>query len=331
MIFSIIIPLYNRPDEIEELLASLSKQTFLEENPSHRDLVEVVVVEDGSTEPSSDIVANYCNALNIHYFVKKNEGPAVARNHGVARSKGDWLVFVDSDCVMPPGWLTAMVEGTKDDSIDLFGGPDRASDDFTPTQRAINYSMTSVFTTGGIRGGKRSMEKFHPRSFNMGIRRTMFNQVGQFSRMRFGEDIDLSIRLMEAGARSALLPDAWVYHKRRVDFIKFFRQVRASGTARIALWHKHPGSLKLVHLLPLAFTLYIPFTIIAAIFLSKEALIPLVLWALFIVIDATRQNRNLLVGLLGMLAAVVQLIGYGVGFLWAVCGGGGTADKDFYK
>lgn len=330
MIFSIIIPLYNRPDEIEELLASLTLQDYFIANPNHHELVELIVVEDGSTISSHDVVAKYSSELNIHYFVKGNQGPAVARNHGVARSSGEWLVFIDSDCVLPPGWLSAMVKGTEDDNIDLFGGPDCASPDFTVVQRAINYSMTSLFTTGGIRGSKRSMEKFHPRSFNMGIRRSMFNQVGQFSTMRFGEDIDLSIRLMQAGARSGLLPDAWVYHKRRVDFVKFFRQVRASGTARIALWHKHPSSLKFVHLLPTMFTLYLPFTAIT-MFITIDSLIPLALWALLIVIDATIKNRNLLVGILGLLAAIVQLSGYGIGFLWAICGGGSTADKDFYK
>ena len=334
---SIIIPLFNRPDEISELLSSLTHQDVLNTHPDDCALFEVIVVEDGSTISSKEIVQSYADKLPIIYLEKENGGPAQARNFGVDHCNGNWLTFIDSDCVLPSGWLRAIINTTQDDNTDLFGGADKASSDFSPIQKAINYSMTSFFTTGGIRGSKNSMEKFHPRSFNMTIRKSIFDKVGQFaSDMRFGEDVDLSIRLMKAGARSGYIEDAWLYHKRRVDFTKFYRQVRASGTARIALWHKHPHSLKLVHLMPLAFFLYLIGTIVTVAiplpsYITLLVILPLVIWTLLITIDSSIQNKSLKVGILSILSSIIQLSGYAMGFLWALFGGGKSANKNFYK
>ncbi|MFI3286907.1 MAG: glycosyltransferase [Rikenellaceae bacterium] len=336
MRFSIIIPLYNRPEEIKELLESLLLQDFLQQKGAVEQC-EIVVVEDGSDISSAEIVENFSDRLPVKYFVKENGGPASARNYAAERSGGQWLIFLDSDTVLPSGWLSSIAEGVRLSEMgeiakfDAFGGPDRASADFTPVQKAINYSMTSVFTTGGIRGGKKSMEKFHPRSFNMGISREVFEKLGGFDgSMRFGEDVDLSIRIFESGANCVLLPDAWVYHKRRVDFRKFYRQVRASGGARITLSRKHKGSLKLVHLMPLGFTLYF----FAGLVLSPLCYwvgVPFAVWSSLIIIDATIRTGGIEMGILSLWASVVQLLGYGIGFLKALFGGGKNLDKKFYK
>ena len=330
MRYSLIIPVYNRPDEVDELLASLTEQTYKD--------FEVIVVEDGSSVPCERVVNRYAAALDMKYFVKPNGGPGKARNYGAERSRGEYLIVLDSDCVIPEGYLQAVEDELRREPADAFGGPDRAHDSFTPLQKAINYSMTSFFTTGGIRGGRKQMDaKFYPRSFNMGIRSGLYKSLGGFADMRFGEDIDFSIRIYGSGARCRLFPGAWVWHKRRTDMRKFFKQVHNSGIARINLMKRHPGTLKLVHLLPAVFTLGVCACLAlalcgiglmvagkgAAAFLTGLA--PLVLFSLLIFADSSLRNRSVRIGLLSIAASYVQLTGYGTGFLRAwwlrcVCG-----------
>ena len=262
-----------------------------------------------------------------------------SRNYGAERAQGEWVIVLDSDVVLPTGYLEA-VESSVSPSLNAWGGPDAAHPSFTPTQKAISYSMTSFFTTGGIRGGKKKLDTFYPRSFNMGIRRQVYQQLGGFTKMRFGEDIDFSYRIVEAGYQPQLLPDAWVWHKRRTDFRKFFRQVYNSGIARINLEKRHPGTMKLVHLLPTVFTIGVILLILAGAFgrimmvygqpddfrlwywVVVAALSPILLYSLIIFIDSSIKNRNLYVGLLSVPAAFVQLMGYGLGFIeswWKRC------------
>ena len=258
MKYSIIVPVYNRPDEVDELLESLCKQSFKD--------FEVIIVEDGSDVPCKDVCSKYMESLDLKYFMKQNSGPGQSRNYGAERSKGEYLIVLDSDVVLPDGYLQAVEDELQRKPADAFGGPDSAHDSFTDTQKAISYSMTSFFTTGGIRGGKKKLDKFYPRSFNMGIRRDVYMQLGGFSKMRFGEDIDFSIRIFDAGCHCRLFPEAWVWHKRRTDMRKFFRQVYNSGIARINLHKRHPGSMKLVHLLPMVFTVGVIFLFLVACF-----------------------------------------------------------------
>lgn len=339
MKYSIIIPVYNRPDEADELLQSLTQQTVKD--------FEVIIVEDGSSIPCKHIADKYADVLDVKYFLKENGGPGPARNFGVSHAQGDYVLILDSDCVIPQGYLAAVEAELKANPCDAFGGPDAAHDSFTPVQKAISYSMTSFFTTGGIRGGKKkgAMDKFYPRSFNMGVKRSVYNKLNGFSKMRFGEDIDFSYRIVEAGHPSRLFPEAWVWHKRRTDFRKFFKQVFNSGIARINLEKRHPGTMKLVHMLPMVFTVgvigLVLLAIIAAIFIPEYCwipLLPLLLYALLIFIDSSKQNKSLKVGILSVPAAFVQLMGYGLGFIkawWLRCVQGKdefTAfEKNFYK
>ena len=360
MKYSIIVPVFNRPDEVDELLESLTRQTC-------RDF-EVVIVEDGSEVRCEEVVRRYADQLDIHYFEKPNSGPGQSRNYGAERSQGEFLIVLDSDVVLPEGYLAEVDKELEANPCDAFGGPDRAHESFTPVQKAINYSMTSFFTTGGIRGGKKKLDKFYPRSFNMGIRRTLYQQLGGFSNMRFGEDIDFSIRIFKSGSRCRLFPEAWVWHKRRTDFRKFFRQVHNSGIARINLYKKYPKSLKLVHLLPTVFTVgvigcMLLFLLGIAMFCYGEwldanglrptdnmhqgvgfvfcvlALLPILLYCLLIFIDSSICNRSLWVGILSIPASFIQLLGYGTGFLrawWLRCVCGRNEElqafrKNFYK
>ena len=314
MNLSIIVPVYNRPDEVDELLASLCSQTI-------RDF-EVVIVEDGSQNPCKDVCDKYAGILDLHYYAKENSGPGQSRNYGVERASGEWVIILDSDVVLPEGFLSAIECELQGKPVVAFGGPDAAHPSFTPIQKAISYSMTSFFTTGGIRGGKAKLDKFYPRSFNMGIRRDVYQQLGGFSKMRFGEDIDFSYRIVEAGYRPCLFPDAWVWHKRRTDFRKFFRQVYNSGIARINLEKRHPGTMKLVHLLPTVFTLGVIGCLLLAPFCCGLTIVPLFLYCLLILVDSGLQSKSLKVGLLSVPAAFVQLMGYGLGFIeswWKRC------------
>ncbi|MBQ8156130.1 MAG: glycosyltransferase [Prevotella sp.] len=329
MKYSIIVPVYNRPDEVDELLESLSNQTLKD--------FEVVIVEDGSVKPCKDVCDKYAGILALHYYAKENSGPGQSRNYGAERAQGDYVIILDSDVVLPTGYLQAIDDELRQNPSEAFGGPDAAHDSFTPVQKAISYSMTSFFTTGGIRGGKAKLDKFYPRSFNMGIRRDVYLKLGGFSKMRFGEDIDFSYRIVEAGYKPQLFPEAWVWHKRRTDFRKFFRQVYNSGIARINLEKRHPGTMKLVHLLPTVFTIgVIGLILISAVgralmhYVDRDQFywmcfapwIPILLYSLIIFIDSSIKNKSLWVGLLSIPAAFTQLMGYGLGFIeswWKRC------------
>ena len=329
MKFSIIIPVYNRPDEVDELLQSLCEQTVKD--------FEVIIVEDGSINPCKDVCSKYAGILSLHYYAKENSGPGQSRNYGAERANGKYVIILDSDVVLPSGYLQAIEEELAQQPCEAFGGPDAAHPDFTPVQKAISYSMTSFFTTGGIRGGKAKLDKFYPRSYNMGIRHDVYLELGGFSKMRFGEDIDFSYRIVEAGYKPRLFPDAWVWHKRRTDFRKFFRQVYNSGIARINLEKRHPGTMKLVHLLPTVFTVgVIAMILISAVgralmhyidhdqfyWMCFAPWIPILLYSLLICIDSSIKNKSLKVGVLSVPAAFVQLMGYGLGFIeswWKRC------------
>lgn len=321
MKYSIIIPVYNRPEEVNELLESLTLQTVKD--------FEVIVVEDGSKNPCKAVCDKFSENLDLKYFSKDNSGPGPSRNFGVNKAQGEYVIILDSDCVLPQGYLEAVDAELVENPCDAFGGPDKAHDSFTMVQKAISYSMTSFFTTGGIRGGKKKLDKFYPRSFNMGVRRDVYLRLNGFSRMRFGEDIDFSYRIFENGYKCRLFPEAWVWHKRRTDFDKFFKQVFNSGIARINLEKRHPGSMKLVHLLPTVFTLGVTALLaLALIFRFKGMdcwiwfLCPLMLYCLMLFIDASKQNKSMQVGILAVEAAFVQLFGYGLGFIkawWTRC------------
>lgn len=350
MKYSIIVPVFNRPDEVDELLQSLAAQSYKD--------FEVIIVEDGSENTCKDVCDKFADILALHYYIKANSGPGQSRNYGAERAKGEWLIILDSDVVLPRDYMRAVehyLSSSEGKEVAAWGGPDASHPSFTPVQKAISYSMTSFFTTGGIRGGgssknkpKRALDKFYPRSFNMGIRRDVYLQLGGFSKMRFGEDIDFSYRIVEAGHRAQLIPEAWVWHKRRTDFRKFFRQVYNSGIARINLEKRHPGTMKLVHMLPMAFTLGVVFLSLLALIgiamalaglysaycgpsgcnmglivtllggvVALTALSPLLLYSLLLLVDSAIRNRSLSVGLLSVPAAFVQLMGYGFGFLEA--------------
>ena len=313
MNYSIIVPVYNRPDEVDELLESLTHQVFRN--------FEVVIVEDGSDKRCDEVCNRYKDLLPLRYYYKKNSGPGNSRNFGVDYANGDYVIILDSDVVVPPHYLSAIDEELSREQCDFFGGADAAPASFTPVQKAISYSMTSFFTTGGIRGGKKKLDKFYPRSYNMGVRRTAYQALGGFSRMRFGEDIDFSYRLIENGYKSRLFPEAWVWHKRRTDLRKFFRQVYNSGIARINLEKRHPGTMKPVHLLPMLFTLGVLLLLLLSPW-CLWTLTPLLAYALIICIHSSVVNKSLCVGLLSAPAAFTQLMGYGLGFInawWKRC------------
>lgn len=312
--FSIIIPVYNRPQEVQELLESLTHQTTGD--------FEVIIVEDGSSVRCEEITRSFADKLTISYIEKENGGPAAARNFGATKANGEWLIFFDSDCLIPEHYITDAISELQQHDCQLFGGADRSHPSFTPLQKAIDYSMTSIITTGGIRGNKKSADKFYPRTFNMGIKKEVFDQIGGFSNMRFGEDVDFSYKVKEGGYDSRLFTENWVYHKRRNTFRTFFKQVFNSGIARIHLTRRHPGTLKLVHLLPSAFVLGTLFLIAVALTVFPWAISPIALLMLILFADASLRTGSLYTGALAVAASFTQLTGYGSGLIagwWNIC------------
>ncbi|WEA01979.1 glycosyltransferase [Mucilaginibacter sp. SJ] len=310
MFFSIIIPLYNRPQEIKELLESLTLQTYSN--------FEVLVIEDGSVNDAEAIVNTFTDRLNLRYFKKQNEGQGFTRNFGFERAKGDYFVIFDSDCLIPPAYLQIVNDSLVTNYLDAYGGPDDAHESFTPTQIAISYSMTSPFTTGGIRGNKKGIGQFHPRSFNMGVSRQAWEKAGGFIITRLGEDIEYSIRIHSLGFKIGLIPDAIVYHKRRTNFYQFYKQLHFFGRARINISKFFPQELKLVHFFPAAFTVGVILTIILNLFGSVLAPVGnfiLLIFTLLIFFHAWWKNKSLKIAFLSIIAAFTQLIAYGLGFI----------------
>ena len=305
--FSIIVPVYNRIDEVSDLLESLTHQ-------SDNDF-EIVLVEDGSTEPCKAVADQYADRLNLQYYHKSNEGRSIARNYGIVRANGDYFVFVDSDCVLPPDYIEQLHLSLRNDYSDCFGGPDAAHESFTDIQKAINYSMTSFLTTGGIRGGKVQLEKFVPRTFNMGFSRKVYEKVGGFREM-FSEDIDMSTRIRLAGFGIKLFRNVSVYHKRRVDFKKFWRQVHVFGMSRITLKLLYPGSMKAVHTLPALFVIFSIIMVLGTIW-CRWSIVPLAFYLLCVWITGIISTRSLKIGSIGVITSLIQLFGYGTGFIKA--------------
>jgi GT2 family glycosyltransferase len=306
MFFSLIVPIYNRPDEAYELLESLSAQTFI--------AFELVLVEDGSSRPCADEVEKFRSRMEIRYIVKENTGRSDTRNAGMKAACGDYFIFFDSDCIIPPRYLETVNRMLTEDYADCFGGPDREHPSFGVMQKAINYAMTSFWTTGGIRGGKVKMEKFKPRTFNMGFSRAVYEKVGGFKDM-YGEDIDLSIRIDKAGFTTKLYRDAFVYHKRRVDLKRFYRQVYIFGQARVNLYRLYPDSLKPVHTLPALFVAGSIAVILSAIFVSRWMLVFPAAYILLLFADSLAKTGSVRIAALSLVTSFIQIFGYGLGFI----------------
>ncbi len=310
MFFSVIIPLYNRPQEIDELLDSLTRQTYTR--------FEVLVIEDGSTNDARHIVEQYANRLDVHYYAKDNEGQGFTRNFGFARAKGDYFIVFDSDCLIPPHYFEVVSNYLADNPLDAYGGPDAAHPSFTDVQKAISYSMTSPFTTGGIRGGKKHIGQFHPRSFNMGLSREVWEKTGGYILTRLGEDIEFSIRIHTNGFKIGLIPAAVVYHKRRTNFNQFYKQLHFFGRARINIYKHFPAELKAVHFFPALFTLFLGFSVLANLFrwpLNYLCNLLLIVYILLIFFHSLSVNRSVKVAFLSIIAAFIQLTAYGIGFM----------------
>ncbi|MEO8885198.1 MAG: glycosyltransferase [Mucilaginibacter sp.] len=310
MYFSIIIPLYNRPQEIKELLETLTLQTYTQ--------FEILVIEDGSVNDAADIVSSFTDKLNIKYFVKENAGQGFARNYAFERASGDYFIIFDSDCLIPEDYLEIVNNSLTQNWLDSYGGPDAAHHSFTAIQKAISYAMTSPFTTGGIRGNKKGIGQFHPRSFNMGISRLVWEKAGGFIITRLGEDIEYSIRIHSMGFKIGLIPDAKVYHKRRATFFQFYKQLHFFGRARINVYKFFPKGLKAVHFFPAVFTLGLLFTIISNILNWQISYLCNALLGIFILLiffHAWWKNKSVKIAFLSIIASIIQLTAYGLGFM----------------
>lgn len=306
--YSFIIPVFNRPEEVKELLESFVNLKF------HEDF-EIVLVEDGSTETSESIVGEFSEKLSISYYFKQNSGPGDSRNFGMKRAKGNYFIILDSDCLLPSHYLTTVDSFLNNHYYHCFGGADAAHKNFTPLQKAINYVMTSFYTTGGIRGNKVSVNRFEPRSFNMGISKEVFEKTGGFAKIHPGEDPDLSQRILKAGYKTTFLPNAFVYHKRRISWEKFSIQVKKFGLVRPILNKWHPEAAKITFWFPTIFVFFVLFSVILSIFISMFFLIPLFLYLMLIFIDSSVKNKSINIGFLSIAAVFIQFFGYGIAFL----------------
>ena len=306
--FSLIIPVFNRPKEIDELLESLTKQDFLDD-------FEVIIVEDGSDNSSQKTVNNYKDKLNLNYFYKENSGAGASRNYGMQQATGNYFIILDSDVIVPSQYLSEVKKALENNFTDAYGGPDAAHKSFTPLQKAINYSMTSVLTTGGIRGKKKGIGKFQPRSFNLGLSEVAFSKTNGFSKMKTGEDIDLTFRLWENDFETQLIEKAFVYHKRRSTIGQFFKQTYSFGTARPILNKKYPETAKITYWFPSLFIIGFDISIILACFGYWQFIAFYGFYFTLLFIDALIQNKNIKVAFLSIITSFTQFIGYGLGFL----------------
>ena len=315
MIFSLIIPTYNRLNELQELIPTIEQQEY--------DLtsIELVIVDDGSTDGTSAYINSYKSDLKITYVKQQNQGPGPARNIGMSLATGAYFIFVDSDCLLPPQYFSELAAGITAEGYEAFGGPDTYHPSFSPLLKAINYAMTSFIGTGGTRGSKKSIAKFYPRSFNMGISRTVYDIIGGFGSMRHGQDMDYSARIYQAGFQVGLISDAFVYHKRRTSLWRFFKQIHNWGVTRINLAGLHPNMLKPIHLAPAFILIAGLLILLSAPFwlwgfaLLKFGLLGLVALMIFISIQSFLEYRSVQVALLSILTLFIQVFAYAVGSL----------------
>jgi len=306
--YSFIIPVYNRPQEVMELLDSFLGLQFHDE-------FEIVIIEDGSSEKSEDIVESYSDRLNISYYFKENSGPGASRNYGMQCAKGNYFIILDSDCILPPHYLDTVDAFLNANFFHCYGGADSAHLSFTPLQKAINYAMTSFITTGGIRGSERSVTDFEPRSFNMGISKEAFLKTGGYAKIHPGEDPDLSQRIKKEGYSTTFIPNAYVFHKRRISWKKFYTQVNKFGMVRPILNTWHPTTAKITFWFPTCFVFFVIASVVLSVFLDLRFILPLLLYLGFIVFDSSFRNKSVYIGVLSILAVFVQFFGYGLGFL----------------
>lgn len=305
---SIVIAIFNRKDELFELLQSLSFQTDK--------AFEIVIVDDGSKIDLKPTIEVFKENLDIHYFRKENSGPGLSRNYGARRAKNEWLIFVDSDVIVEKDYIENIKKSITEIPCDAFGGADKAHKGFNVIQKAISYSMTSVFTTGGIRGNKKAVTKFQPRSFNMGVRKSAFEKVGGFSNLRIGEDPDLSMTLWENGFTTAFFDTIAVYHKRRVDFGKFSKQVYQFGCARPILNQRHPNYVKISFAFPSLFLLgYILGFTEYFVFHNGFILAMYGLYTFLVFFHALYKTKNISIASMAIMATYIQMFSYGYGFL----------------
>lgn len=307
MRYSVVVPVFNRPNEVQELLESLAVQTFRR--------FEVVIVEDGSTETSEAVVQQFAGQLDIRYFYKENSGPGDSRNYGMRMAGGSYFLILDSDCILPPEYMAEVNRSLTADYVDCFGGTDTALDSFTDVQKAINFAMTSVLTTGGVRGASEKLGKFQPRSFNMGISRKAFEASGGFGRIHPGEDPDLTIRLWKQGFETRLFKNVSVYHKRRIDWEKFYTQVNKFGKVRPILDHWHPEYAKVTYFFPAAFLVGGGIACLAFVLGFPYLLLLYLLYFLGCFVLSSVQNKSVKIGVLSLRAVITQFVGYGMGFL----------------
>ncbi len=305
--YSIIIPVYNRPVEVKELLESMVNQTYKN--------YEMIIVEDGSDERCEDVVNEYKDRIDLKYFYKENTGPGFSRNYGMERAEGAFLLFFDSDCLIPADYLTKVEAFMEKAPLDAYGGPDAAHSSFSDMQKAIDYSMTSFITTGGIRGKKKQVDNFQPRSFNMGISREVYEKVGGFREIHPGEDPDLSYRIMDAGFRVGLIPEAFVYHKRRIDLQKFKKQVYKFGVVRVILSKWYPDRHKIIYAFPTLFLLGVVALVGLGLLVSWYFFLPLFLFSTLIFIDALFKTKRIKIAGMAVITSFIQLMYYGYGFL----------------
>ncbi len=308
--YSVIIPIFNRPEELDELLDSLTLQIY--------DNFEVIVIEDGSILKCEGVVQKYKNRLEIYYYFKENQGQGFARNLGFEKAKGDYFIQFDSDAIIPKNYFEIVEESLNKEYLDAFGGPDAAHESFSPTQKAINYAMTSFFTTGGTRGKSKNLGgQYHPRSFNFGLSRKVWETIGGYTLTRMGEDIEFSLRIIAAGFKVKIIEKAFIYHKRRTNLIQFYKQLFFFGRARINIFRFFPKELKLVHLFPFFFMLFI-YSLLIQILISKSLFYLssclIGLYFTIILIDSSLKNKSFWVGILSIPSSFIQLFAYGMGF-----------------
>lgn len=310
MFFSVIIPVYNRPSEIFELLTSLKNQTYFD--------FEVILVEDGSSIKSDQVAAQFESILSIRYFFRKNQGQGFARNFGMNQAKGDFFVILDSDVILPPDYLRVLNDAIHERKLDAYGGPDAAAADFSNLQKAMDFAMTSFWTTGGIRGKLKNPSKYQARGFNMGVSRALYETIGGFVDPNRGEDIEWSIRIKKSGFKLELIEEAFVYHKRKNTLWSFAKQAFSFGRNRVNVSRFHPEAIKLVHWLPTFFLLFLISIILNALyfhFLLIPHLLILGVWAALVISTSSWKYQSILVGILALLTSIIQLCGYGAGLV----------------
>jgi len=313
--YSVIIPAYNAEETIEQCLTALMKQSIA------RDSYEVIVVDDGSTDRTGDVVKQF----PVKYIKQQNQGPATARNRGAREAKGEIILFTDADCVPEYNWIEEMVKPFNDPEVMAVKGA------YKTRQKALTARFAQIEFEERFEMLKKAETIDMVDTYSAGYRKSVFLSFGGFDPsfpVANNEDTELSYKISKAGYKMVFNPEAIVYHLNHPDSLKKYTRLKFwRGYWRMMVYKRYPEkmlkdsytpqTLKLQILFLFSFIICLPFWRIIpnlTSYLLTLTLILFVLSALPFTLFAFKRDPA--IGLLSPFFLSLRACSLGSGTIW---------------